>query len=139
MNLLYHKQGSKNFLQFVIEITKLPLAQSYAWSGKIIERKMSMKNNKAQNSFLKGVLISTLIICFTVLICGGFWIFKSQAPIPLKVVNSQGDVLTTQEQITGGQAVFQKYGLMDYATVLGYGSYLGPDYTAESVDYPPLG
>jgi len=47
MNLLYHKQGSKNFLQFVIEITKLPLAQSYAWSGKIIERRMSMKNNKA--------------------------------------------------------------------------------------------
>lgn len=92
-----------------------------------------MKNNKAQNSFLKGVLISTLIICFTVLIAGGFWIFKSQAPIPLKVVNSQGDVLTTQEQITGGQAVFQKYGLMDYATVLGYGSYLGPDYTAESL------
>ncbi|HYG58556.1 MAG TPA: cbb3-type cytochrome c oxidase subunit I, partial [Symbiobacteriaceae bacterium] len=33
----------------------------------------------------------------------------------------------------GGQAVYQKYGLMDYGTVLGHGSYLGPDYTAEAL------
>jgi nitric oxide reductase subunit B len=33
----------------------------------------------------------------------------------------------------GGQAVFQKYGLMDYGTVLGHGSYMGPDYTAEAL------
>lgn len=92
-----------------------------------------MKANKAQNSFLKGVLICTLLISFTVLIAGGYWIFKSQAPTPLKVVDGKGNVLTTQDQITGGQAVFQKYGLMDYATVLGHGSYLGPDYTAQSL------
>lgn len=92
-----------------------------------------MKGNKAQNSFLKGVLIFTLLISFTVLIAGGFWIFKTQAPNPLQVVDSRGNVLTTKEQISGGQAVFQKYGLMDYATVLGHGSYLGPDYTAQSL------
>ncbi|MEF2968277.1 cbb3-type cytochrome c oxidase subunit I [Paenibacillus sp. M1] len=92
-----------------------------------------MKGNKAQNSFLKGVLIFTLLISFTILIAGGFWIFKTKAPTPLEVVDGQGNVLTTQERITGGQAVFQKYGLMDYATVLGHGSYLGPDYTAQSL------
>lgn len=92
-----------------------------------------MKGNKAQNSFLKGILIFTLLISFTVLIAGGFWIFKTQAPTPLKVVDSKGTVLTTREQITGGQAVFQKYGLMDYATVLGHGSYLGPDFTAQAL------
>lgn len=92
-----------------------------------------MAKNKAQNSFLKGVLICTLLLSFTVLIAGGYWIFKTKAPTPLKMVDSQGTVLTTQEQITGGQAVFQKYGLMDYATVLGHGSYLGPDYTAQSL------
>ncbi|GJM82255.1 hypothetical protein HMSSN139_47510 [Paenibacillus sp. HMSSN-139] len=92
-----------------------------------------MKGNQAQNSFLKGILICVLLLSFTVLIAGGYWIFKSQAPTPLQVVNRAGEVLTTQEQITGGQAVFQKYGLMDYATVLGHGSYLGPDYTAQSL------
>lgn len=86
-----------------------------------------------QNSFLKGVLICTLILGFTVLIAGGFWIFKSMAPRPLQVVDEKGNMVTTREQIEGGQAVFQKYGLMDYGTVLGHGSYLGPDYTAEAL------
>ncbi len=87
----------------------------------------------SQNSFLKGVLIFTLIISFTVLLTGGYWIFKDMAPRPLQVVDEKGTVITTQDQIIGGQAVFQKYGLMDYGTVLGHGSYLGPDYTAESL------
>ncbi|MFX8481530.1 hypothetical protein ABTL74_19450, partial [Acinetobacter baumannii] len=39
----------------------------------------------------------------------------------------------TKESIIGGQSVFQKYGLMDYGTVLGHGSYMGPDYTAQAL------
>jgi nitric oxide reductase subunit B len=85
------------------------------------------------NSLLKGVLLCTIVLSFTVLIVGGFWIFKSMAPRPLHIVDSEGTVLTTREQIEGGQAVFQKYALMDYGTVLGHGSYLGPDYTAEAL------
>lgn len=88
---------------------------------------------EAQNSFLKGVLLFVLIISFTGLIMGGFWVFKSMAPRPLEVVDGKGTVITTQAEIKGGQAVFQKYGLMDYGTLLGDGSYLGPDYTAESL------
>lgn len=91
------------------------------------------KTTAAQNSFLKGVLVFTLLISFTVLIAGGFWIFKSMAPTPLVITDEKGNVLSTQEQIKGGQAVFQKYALMDYGTVLGHGSYLGPDYTAEAL------
>ncbi|MGC5328918.1 nitric-oxide reductase large subunit [Brevibacillus sp. SYSU BS000544] len=93
----------------------------------------SQTRTGTQNSFLKGTLIFTIIISFTVLILGGFWIFKDMAPRPLQVVDSKGTVISTQEQIVGGQAVFQKYGLMDYGTVLGHGSYLGPDYTAEAL------
>ncbi len=93
----------------------------------------SQTETGTQNSFLKGILIFTLIISFTVLIMGGYWIFKEMAPRPLQVVDSKGTVISTQEQIVGGQAVFQKYGLMDYGTVLGHGSYLGPDYTAEAL------
>nr|WP_084213521.1 cbb3-type cytochrome c oxidase subunit I [Thermicanus aegyptius] len=84
-------------------------------------------------SFLKSVLIFTLILSFSVLLMGGYWVFKDQAPRPEKVVNQAGEIVFTKEQLIGGQAVFQKYGLMDYGTVLGDGSYLGPDYTAETL------
>ncbi|WP_353949229.1 nitric-oxide reductase large subunit [Sporolactobacillus sp. Y61] len=85
------------------------------------------------NGLLKSITIITLVISFTVLIVGGFWIFKNQAPIPGKVVDTEGNVIMTDDSIRGGKAVFQKYGLMDYGTVLGNGSYMGPDYTAEAL------
>ncbi len=88
---------------------------------------------KVKNSFLKSVLIFTLIASFSVLLLGGFWIFKDMAPRPQEIVSEKGDVLFDKEHLMGGQAVFQKYGLMDYGTILGHGSYLGPDYTAESL------
>lgn len=88
---------------------------------------------KNTNSLLKSVLIITLLVSFTVLLTGGYWIFKEMAPRPLEVTSEKGEVILTKESIMGGQAVFQKYGLMDYGTVLGHGSYMGPDYTAEAL------
>lgn len=93
--------------------------------------KKVVKANK--NALLKSILIITILVTFTVLLTGGYWIFKEQAPRPLKVTNENGDVLFTKQTIIGGQSVWQKYGLMDYGTVLGDGSYMGPDYTAESL------
>lgn len=92
-------------------------------------------NNKptTTNGLLKSVLIFTLLASFTALIVGGFWIFKNQAPRPFEVLSSSDEVVMTKDSIVGGQAVFQKYGLMDYGTVLGNGSYMGPDYTAEAL------
>ncbi|TRM11303.1 nitric-oxide reductase large subunit [Lentibacillus cibarius] len=93
------------------------------------------KNQKPTtvNGLLKSITIITLVLSFTALIVGGYWIFKNQAPRPLEVIASDGTVVMTQDSIKGGQAVFQKYGLMDYGTVLGNGSYMGPDYTAEAL------
>ncbi|UYZ20520.1 nitric-oxide reductase large subunit [Mesobacillus jeotgali] len=88
---------------------------------------------KNRNSLLKSVLIITLLLSFTVLLTGGYWIFKDMAPRPLEATSAKGEVILTKESIMGGQAVFQKYGLMDYGTVLGHGSYMGPDYTAEAL------
>ncbi|GHH98239.1 nitric-oxide reductase large subunit [Neobacillus kokaensis] len=90
-----------------------------------------VKENK--NALMKSILIVTILLSFTVLLGGGYWIFKEQAPRPLEVTNQKGEVLLTKQSIMGGQAVWQKYGLMDYGTVLGHGSYMGPDYTAESL------
>lgn len=97
------------------------------------KKKVEMHTNKTGLSFLKSVLIFTLILSFTILLIGGYWVFKDQAPRPEQVVNEEGDVIFTKAELIGGQAVFQKYGLMDYGTVLGDGSYLGPDYTAETL------
>ncbi|MFZ5817344.1 MAG: nitric-oxide reductase large subunit [Bacillota bacterium] len=86
-----------------------------------------------QNRLLKHLLLLTMLFAFTVMLVGGGWIYKGKAPIPDRIVGPDGTVLTTGEQIMGGQAVYQKYGLMDYGSVLGHGSYLGPDYTAEAL------
>ncbi|MBT2733359.1 cbb3-type cytochrome c oxidase subunit I [Bacillus sp. ISL-7] len=93
--------------------------------------KKVVKTNK--NAMLKSILVITILLSFTVLLVGGYWIFKEQAPRPVEVTNEKGDVLFTKDTIMGGQAVFQRYGLMDYGTVLGHGSYMGPDYTAEAL------
>jgi nitric oxide reductase subunit B len=85
------------------------------------------------NRILKHVLLVTMLLAFTVMIAGGGWIYKNQAPVPDQVVAADGTLVTTRAKIMGGQAVYQKYGLMDYGTVLGHGSYLGPDYTAEAL------
>lgn len=93
---------------------------------------MVNSKNHTKNSFIKSILIGVLLLAFTVLLAGGYWIFKSEAPRPL-VKDQSGKVLFTKKSIEGGQAVFQKYALMDYGTVLGNGSYMGPDYTAEAL------
>ncbi|MFB6467794.1 nitric-oxide reductase large subunit [Cytobacillus sp. Hz8] len=90
------------------------------------------RKKKASNRFLKNVTITTLLLVFTVLLVGGYSIFKEEAPRP-HVTTKNGEVLMTKDSIKGGQAVFQKYALMDYGTVLGNGSYMGPDYTAEAL------
>lgn len=94
---------------------------------------MAVRTGPSSNRLLQHALLLTLLLAFTVMIVGGVWIFRSRAPIPDQIVGPDGSVLTTAEQIKGGQAVYQKYGLMDYGTVLGHGSYLGPDYSAEAL------
>ena len=77
------------------------------------------------------VLLAIVVASFTVLVLGGYGIYKSRAPIPDVVRSDSGQVLFTRAQILGGQAVYQKYGLMDWGSVLGHGTYYGPDFTAE--------
>lgn len=98
-----------------------------------VQRESAPVKKTAKNGFLKSILVFTLIVSFSVLLLGGYWIFKGLAPRPLEVTNPKGEVLMTEASISGGQAVFQKYALMDYGTILGHGSYMGPDYTAEAL------
>lgn len=83
----------------------------------------------------KHALILTLLFSFTVMIVGGYAIYRSRAPIPEQVVGPDGNVLFTAADIQQGQELFRKRGLMDYGSVLGHGAYLGPDYTAEALHW----
>ncbi|HET9431915.1 MAG TPA: cbb3-type cytochrome c oxidase subunit I, partial [Chitinophagaceae bacterium] len=55
-------------------------------------------------------------------------------PIP-DYVNSKGKIQFSKAEILEGQAVFQKYALMEYGSMFGDGANRGPDYTAEALHY----
>ena len=57
--------------------------------------------------------------------------YTDEPPIPSKVLGSDGPLLFTGEDITAGQEVFLKDGLMEYGSIFGHGAYLGPDFTAD--------
>ncbi|PNY86717.1 nitric-oxide reductase large subunit [Staphylococcus agnetis] len=82
---------------------------------------------------LSKVLISILVAVFSILLLGGWLIFENEAPRPTKVVDENGKTLISKAELISGQAIYEKYGLTDYGSYLGNGSYLGPDYTAETL------
>lgn len=83
--------------------------------------------------FWKHALILAILLSFSGLLLGGFAVFRSQAPIPTRIVDESGRLLTTAGEISGGKAVYHKYNLMDYGSTLGHGAYLGPDFTADAL------
>jgi nitric oxide reductase subunit B len=57
--------------------------------------------------------------------------YTDEPPIPDKVVDNNGNVLFTGQDVTAGQEIFLKNGLMEYGSIFGHGAYLGPDFTAD--------
>ncbi len=106
---------------------------SIASAAKGIQAGVGLGKGAPGVGLLKHVLILAILLGLTVLLMGGFWVFKGTAPIPGEVKSPSGEVLATASDIKGGQAVYQKYGLMDYGSVLGHGAYLGEDFTARSL------
>ncbi|MGZ8269961.1 MAG: nitric-oxide reductase large subunit, partial [Methylophilus sp.] len=72
----------------------------------------------------------TAAIGLSVLILVTSMVYRDAPPIPDEVVSSNGTVLFTSQDITAGQQVFLKYGLMDNGSIWGHGALLGPDFSA---------
>ncbi len=96
-----------------------------------------MSNNIASDSgpvkFSKLWIVAIMIVAiygFSLLITISFKAYDERPPIPEAVVNTDGQMLFTGNDIREGQAIFLKYGLMDNGTVWGHGAYLGPDFPA---------
>jgi len=79
----------------------------------------------------KLAVLFVLIAGFSTLIFMGHETSNQAPPIPERVVDQAGTVLFTGADILAGQAVFQKYGLMDVGSFFGHGAYNGPDFSAD--------
>jgi nitric oxide reductase subunit B len=90
-----------------------------------------MPEDQALSPWWRRCAIATIVVCFCVL----GWLAKltyTDAPlIPERVVGPNGAVLFTAADVTAGQEVFLRYGLMENGTIWGHGAYLGPDFSAQ--------
>jgi len=64
----------------------------------------------------------------------GIHTYTEAQPIP-SYVSQKGEVVFSKDDVLKGQAVFQKYALMEYGTMFGDGALRGPDYTAEALHH----
>ena len=72
-----------------------------------------------------------ILVGFFVLILLAYLTYKSDPPIPDRVVDPSGRVVFSGDDIRAGQKVFLHHGLMEYGSIFGHGAYLGPDFTAD--------
>jgi nitric oxide reductase subunit B len=80
----------------------------------------------------KGAIIS-FVVSMALLIVGGFLSFDKVPPYPQKVVDRSSTLICDREAILRGQAVYQKYGLMDHRSAWGHGSLRGMDFSATTL------
>ncbi|HET6766114.1 MAG TPA: cbb3-type cytochrome c oxidase subunit I [Chitinophagaceae bacterium] len=95
----------------------------------------------AKRNFIKYLLNQKnwwlpLLVIFIISITGvsmiGIHTYTEAPPIP-NYISERGEVVFSKEEVLNGQAVFQKYALMEYGSMFGDGANRGPDYTAEAL------
>ena len=81
---------------------------------------------------LRNGAIVAFVASMAVLLIGGYFAAEKKPPIPEEVKHGN-EVLTTAGAIWRGQAVYQRYGLMDHGSVWGHGSLRGMDFSADTL------
>ena len=77
-------------------------------------------------------LLIIFIISATGVTMIGVHTYTEAPPIP-GYISKESKPIFTKEEILEGQAVFQKYALMNYGSMFGDGANRGPDFTAETL------
>ncbi len=75
--------------------------------------------------------ILVMVISFGILGYYGREIYREAPPIPEKVVDGNGNLLFTGQNIKDGQNIWQSIGGQEVGTVWGHGAYQAPDWTAD--------
>ncbi len=83
------------------------------------------------NKNVRAVLLFGLVLCFGVLIFGGYLMKKEMPPIPARVVTQSGEIVFTGEKVIEGQSYYYSRGGQHIGTIWGHGSYLAPDWSAD--------
>jgi len=79
------------------------------------------------------VLAMVLVASFTALGLVGREIYNEAPPVPLAVKSADGQVLYTREDVQTGREVWQTTGGHQLGSILGHGSYVAPDWTADAL------
>ena len=82
--------------------------------------------------WIRSVML-VMVVGLTGLIAITLLAYRNAPPIPARIVDASGTSVFTGDDISNGQALFLRYGLMDNGTIWGHGAYLGPDYSAEAL------
>jgi len=74
-----------------------------------------------------------LVMLFGFFVMGmlAYYTYTDEPPIPVSVVDPNGNALFNGKDVTAGQEVFLKNGLMEYGSIFGHGAWLGPDFTTD--------
>ncbi len=82
------------------------------------------------NGWIQAIVI--VFLCgFLILGMLAYRTYTDEPPIPAQVLDPDGRVLFTGSDVSAGQEVFLRNGLMEYGSIFGHGAYLGPDFTAD--------
>lgn|SRR5450830_92022 len=73
--------------------------------------------------WIRTILI-VMVLGFTGLIAITMLSYSNAPPIPAQVVDEQGGTVFNGDDISNGQAIFLKYGLMANGSIWGHGAYL---------------
>ena len=66
---------------------------------------------------------SSILAAIAITLGGGYYTYEAAPPYPGQVVAQKGgELLFDKENILTGQAVWQKYGLMDLGSIWGHGT-----------------
>ena len=98
----------------------------------VTEQALDQEVGQLSPWWIRGLII-VMVLGFAGLISITLLAFRNAPPIPNQVVDAQGALQFSGGDISDGQAVFLKYGLMANGSIWGHGAYLGPDYSAEAL------
>ncbi len=83
---------------------------------------------------LKYGALLVFVVSMAVILIGGRVSSNKLAPYFGKVISPTGEEIANKDLIYRGQAVYQKYGLMDHGSIWGHGSLRGMDFAAHSLN-----
>ncbi|OBT14007.1 nitric oxide reductase large subunit [Vibrio sp. UCD-FRSSP16_10] len=76
-------------------------------------------------------LICISVFSFTVLLLVGKDIYRQSPPMPQQIVDTQGNVILTYQDLDTGQLAWRSMGGHQLGSIWGHGAYIAPDWTAD--------